>query len=187
MIRRFNAYAALAAVAVLAAGCASHEPRPSGKCQAEWHPPVEMLTRYAEKNGNVTRADMEAGLRKDFDAADTNHNGVLDKDEIRAVNEQRWNEDKSATSPLVDLDGSGVITFDEFAGTARSLFDQLDTKGTGVLTAQQLKAMQCAPRSRGGEGEQDEGRPGGHRRGGGRGGGGGGGNDGGGDDGDGPN
>ncbi|MDE2184768.1 MAG: hypothetical protein KGJ78_17275 [Alphaproteobacteria bacterium] len=118
-----------------------------------------MLIRYADKDGNVTRADMEAGLRRDFDAADTNHDGVLEPDEVRAVNEARWKEDASAASPLIDWNQQGFVDFNEFAATARSLFQQLDVEGKGILTAKQLKAMEMGPAApEGGEGEGE------HRR-----------------------
>ena len=47
---------------------------------------------------------MEAGLRKDFAAADTNHDGVLEPDEMRAVNEKRWTEEQVGDIPLGRLD-----------------------------------------------------------------------------------
>jgi Ca2+-binding EF-hand superfamily protein len=123
-----------------------------------------MLLRYVDHNGNVTRAAMEAGLKKDFDAADTNHDGMLEPDEMRAVNEKRWNEDQAATSPLVDWNHKGYVDFDDFAATARSLFDQLDTNGDGVLTPAELKPKGSGP----GQGEKGGGEQRGH---GGRGGG----------------
>ncbi|MDE2112474.1 MAG: hypothetical protein KGJ79_15125 [Alphaproteobacteria bacterium] len=148
---------AVMAVAVLLAGC-GYEDRgpPSGspqRCDGDWHSPVSMLRRYADKNGNLTRAEMEAGLRKDFDAADTNHDGVLEMDEVRAVNNKRWAEDSAATSPLVDWNRDGVVDFNEFSATARSLFDQLDTDGKGVLLAKQLRP-QCGRGEPGEGGEQ---------------------------------
>ena len=152
------------AAAVLLAGCASHRPGPGGRHEEEWHPPVMMLLRYVDHNGNVTRAAMEAGLKKDFDAADTNHDGMLEPDEMRAVNEKRWNEDQAATSPLVDWNHKGYVDFDDFAATARSLFDQLDTNGDGVLTPAELKPKGSGP----GQGEKGGGEQRGH---GGRGGG----------------
>jgi hypothetical protein len=155
-----------AVLALVLAGCASHRPPSQAEHrEREWHPPIEMLAKYADTNGNVTRASMEAGLRRDFDAADKNHDGVLGEDEVRAINETRWKEAESAYSPLVDWNGDGVVNFDEFAATARSLFQQLDTQGKGIITAQQLKALQMGPRSQdddeneAGEG-QDRGRRG---------------------------
>jgi hypothetical protein len=165
--------AAAAALALLA-GCTTHRESPEGgdraRCDKEWHPPVEMLLRYADTDGKVTRAAMEVGLKKDFAAADTNHDGVLEPDEARAVNEKRWSEDQAATSPLVDWTHKGYVDFDDFAGTARSLFDQLDADGKGVLAAKQLKALQCGPHRQGGGGEEQQEHPRGGHRGGGRGG-----------------
>jgi EF hand len=139
-IRAMTRLPALASVSVLTlalAGCGSvHHHREQGP---QWHPPVDMLLKYdTNHDGSVTRAEMEAGLRADFAKADYKHLGCLDKDEVRAVNEQRWEEDKSTTSPLVDFEQRGCIDFNEFAATARSLFDQLDTNGDGVLTPAEL-------------------------------------------------
>jgi len=97
-----------------------------------------MLEKYADKKGVVTRAAMEAGLRADFAAADKNHDGCLDADEARAVNEERWKKNASTASPLIDFRHNGCVDFDEFAATPRSLFDQLDKNGDGKLTPQEL-------------------------------------------------
>ena len=169
---------ALAVLAlVLLAGCASHRPPPEGgpggHREEEWHPPVQMLLGYADKDGKVTRAAMEAGLKADFAAADTNHDGVLDLDEVRAVNQKRWSEDQAAASPLVDWNHDGVVDYDEFAATARSLFDQLDTNGDGVLTPAELKPKGSGPGQgeKGGSEQRGHGGPGGGPGGGGPGGG----------------
>jgi len=153
---RFSYLGGVAAIVLAAAlaGCASRPPRHVHR-QAEWHSPVGMLLRYAGPNGDVTRAEMEAGLRKDFAAADKNHDGVLEPDEMRAVNQARWNEDKSATSPLVDWNGDGVIEFNEFAATARALFGQLDRNNNGVLTPDELEAGGAGPRRSGSNQDQE--------------------------------
>jgi hypothetical protein len=121
---------------VVLAGCAG-TPRPH-KVVEEWHPPAEMLDKYADKNGVVTRAAMEAGLKADFAKLDVHNSGCLDADEVRAVNAERWNESASTASPLIDFRHTGCIDFDEFAATPRSLFDQLDKKGEGRLTPKEL-------------------------------------------------
>ena len=163
------------AAAVLLAGCASHRPPPEGgpggRHEEEWHAPVQMLLRYdANHDGSVARAEMEAGLRADFAAADTNHDGVLDLDEVRAVNQKRWSEDQAAASPLVDWNHDGVVDFDEFAATARSLFDQMDTNGNGVLSPAELKPKESGPEpgkgEKGGSEQRGPDGPGGGRGGG---------------------
>ncbi len=132
-------------------------PRPVGE---EWHPPREILLKYdSNHDGTLTRAELEAGLRADFDKADTNHDGRLDIDEIRAVNQARWTADSSTASPLVDWNHDGFVDFNEFAATARSLFDQMDTDGDGKLAPDELNPQRAGPRGEDGRG--------GHRRGGG--------------------
>jgi Ca2+-binding EF-hand superfamily protein len=126
------------AIAIALAGCAGSPPPQQQHREEEWHAPVQILLRYADKDGRLTREQLEAGLRRDFDAADLNHDGVLEPDEVRAVNEKRWSEDQSAISPLQDWNGDGVVDFNEFAATARNLFQQYDRNGDGVLTPQEL-------------------------------------------------
>ncbi len=154
---------------ILLAGCGGRGPGPEGgpggRHEDEWHAPVQILLRFdANHDGSLTRAEMEAGLKADFAADDTNHDGVLELDEVRAVNDKRWSEDASAASPLVDWNHDGVVDFDEFAATARSLFDQMDADGNGVLSPNELKPRGSGP----GQGEKGDGEQGGR---GGRGGG----------------
>lgn len=99
-----------------------------------------MLTRYADKNGVVTRGAMEKGLRADFDKLDTGHKGCLSADQVTAENERRWQEDASTASPLIDWKQQGCVDFEEFATTPRSLFLELDRNNDGQLTPQELSA-----------------------------------------------
>lgn len=154
---------AVLAAALLASGCAPSRdaaPRPANQAYDDNGPdeaapapqsraakpetedrfsPLQMLMRYdLNHDGSITRAELEAGLKADFDAADTNHDGKLDENEVRAVNEARWKAQNAATSPLVDWNGDGVVDFREFSGAARSLFVQLDANGDGVLSPEEL-------------------------------------------------
>jgi Ca2+-binding EF-hand superfamily protein len=163
-------------VCLIAAGCGGGPPDgPPRRHVEEWHAPVQMLLRYVGPDGNLTRAQLEAGLHKDFEAADANHNGTLEPDEMRAVNQQRWKEDQSAVSPLVDWNGDGVIDFSEFAATARTLFKEVDQDHNGVLTTDEMRAArglgpETGPGSeKGNQQGAPDGRPGGGQ-GGGRGG-----------------
>jgi Ca2+-binding EF-hand superfamily protein len=125
--------------AVMLAGCAGGGDEHRKPREAPWHPASAMLTKYiTNADGSLTRAQMDAGLRRDFNAADVKHAGCLDEDETRAINEQRYAADQSTYSPLVDFKGRGCIDFDEFAATPLSLFDTMDRDNNGVLTAKEL-------------------------------------------------
>lgn len=138
---------AACAVALVLAGCAGNGP-PRDQ-EPEFHPPRSILEAYDfNHDGTVTRAEMEQGLRADFAKADAGHTGCLDADEVRAVNQQRWATDQSTASPLVDFKGKGCIDFDEFAATARSLFEQMDRNGDGKIEPKELHPPPGARRER---------------------------------------
>jgi hypothetical protein len=155
---------------LVVAGCGGGDPDglPRGHRQEVWHSPVLSLVRYAGADGVLTRAELEAGLKRDFDAADLNHSGVLEPDEARTVNKQRWDEDKSAVSPLQDWNGDGVIDFAEFAAGPRALFNELDPNHTGVISAEILRAARGLGPEPGAPDQPQDGqdRPRGGRRGG---------------------
>lgn len=144
---------AVVAAAIVLAGCAGSTP-PQHR-EDEWHAPIQILQRYTDKDGGLTRVELEAGLHKDFDAADLNHNGVLEPDEVRAVNQARWQQDQSAISPLQDWNGDGVVDFAEFAATARALFREYDRNSNGVLTPDELHPGR-APQGQAGAPDQPE-------------------------------
>jgi Ca2+-binding EF-hand superfamily protein len=139
-------------------GCAGwfghehHRGPMAGGGPQDWHPPRGMLVKYdSNHDGTLTRAELEAGLKADFDAADTNHDGRLDINEVRAVNQARWSADSSATSPLVDWNHDGYVDFNEFAATPRSLFDQMDVNADGKLTPDELNPQAKAKGPNGGQ------------------------------------
>jgi len=165
----------LAAVGLAACGGGRKDP-PGPPRAEEWHAPVTILRHFAGPDGGLTRKQLEEGLRRDFDAADTNHDGVLQPDEMRAVNQQRWTEDQSAISPLQDWNGDGVIDFTEFAATARALFNEADRDGNGIITPDELRVKKPTPDAapakseQGDQGGQPHKRRGGQPQGGGSGG-----------------
>ncbi len=138
----------VALIGLMAAGLTAcgggrkEDPRPRVE---EWHAPVTILRHFAGPDGSLTLKQLNEGLRRDFDAADTNHDGVLEPDEMRAVNQERWVEDQSAISPLQDWNGDGVIDFNEFAATARALFNEADPTGKGVIPAEVLRPKKPTP------------------------------------------
>ena len=104
-----------------------------------------MLSFDANKDGSVAREEVDTGLKAQFDAADTDHNGSLNLSEIQAENARRWQASGTASSPLIDWNLDGVVSFAEFSGTAHSVFTQLDRDKGGTLAGAELEA----PRVRG--------------------------------------
>ena len=103
----------------------------------------------ANHDGKVTREEMEAGLRREFAAADRNSDGFLDLAEMQAENQKRFNANQTGFSPLIDWNRDGKLDMMEFATTTRSMFAELDTDQNGVLEGAELRVPR-PPRQAGG-------------------------------------
>jgi Ca2+-binding EF-hand superfamily protein len=128
-----------------------------------------MLTRYdANHDGTLTRDELIRGLKAEFAAHDTAHNGCLDAEQAAAINQARVDADQSTATPVVDWNQDGCIDYTEFSAAPYSLFDQLDADHDGKLAPKELqrdgaKPPDTNPASQAGE----EGEPQHRRRGGG--------------------
>jgi len=138
---------------LILAACAGDPPKPlPGERPSPRGPSAgEAFVRYDfNKDGQVTAAELAAGLRAEFAAADTNHDGVLDLDEMRVVNEHRMAADGTSATPLIDWNQDGHVDFQEFAAAPRSLFNQLDRNNDGVLDQDEIhprRRPEHAPRA----------------------------------------
>lgn len=160
----------LALAAVTLAACSTSEPRhprwnPNATPRDEnWHSQSSSLLRYdADHDGTLTREELKAGLKAEFDTYDPKHTNCLGPDQVHAINQLRVQQDASQATPLVDWNQDGCIDFNEFAGTTLSLFDTLDVNGDGKLTPQELNAGGARQPGQGTPG-QGGGRHGGHGR-----------------------
>jgi hypothetical protein len=109
-----------------------------------------LLLRYdANHDGVVTRDEMEAGLKLDFAAADTNGDGCLGPAEVRAENDRRLARDGAEASPLVDWNLDGCVDQKEFGNTVHSYFDLADKTKDGRVSQIELRgpSMPIAPRT----------------------------------------
>lgn len=166
--------------ALALAGCGTTPPHhgrwnPNGGPPRDenWHSPNVSLMRYdTNHDGILTRAELMAGLKAEFDTYDHDHNNCLSPDEVRAINQMRVLQDASQATPLVDWNQDGCIDFHEYSGTALSLFESLDVNGDGQLTPKELAPAGQRPGGAKPESGESNGRHGhGHGHGGGEGGG----------------
>jgi len=141
-------------IAILAAGAAIAGALVGALQAAERLPPglppsAILLLRFdADKDGLVTREEMEAGLKADYMAADSNGDGCINPAEVRAENAQRLRRDASQASPLVDWNLDGCVDLREFGNTAHSYFDLADRTKDGRVSQLELRgpSMPVAPR-----------------------------------------
>jgi hypothetical protein len=99
-----------------------------------------LLLRYdANHDGIITREEMDAGLKADFAAADSNGDGCLDPGEVRAENQARLTRDGAEASPLVDWNLDGCVDAREFGNTVHSYFDLADKAKDGKVTQAELR------------------------------------------------
>ena len=123
-----------------------------------------MLSFDTNKDGSVSREELEAGLKQQFEIADADRNGRLSLSEMQAENGRRWQTYGTASSPLIDWNLDGMVSFAEFSGTAHSVFAQLDRDRGGTLAGAELEAPTVRTNARparggGPQGPQGEQRP----------------------------
>jgi hypothetical protein len=148
----------LCCCAMLLAGCGPRNRTDPTLYTSNYRPPRDenfnggpnaMLLKYdANHDGSLTRAELDAGLKAEFDKYDTKHTGCLDPVQVAAINAERIAQDQSTATPLEDWNQDGCIDLKEFSTAARSLFDQLDRNGDGVITPQEFNPR---PAPRGGQ------------------------------------
>jgi len=120
----------------------------------------------ADKDGRITRAEIDAGLQAQFAGADANSDGKLDAAEYQKYNDQRraerkaryeaWrakNPDKAERRNYADRGGrdgfdpmkytdwnqDGFITPDEFGGRTRAQAMRADRDNDGTILVEDLR------------------------------------------------
>ena len=102
------------------------------------------VTPYAGTDGAVTRQALDAGLRAEFTAADTDGDGVLQKPEIAAFNARRAGGCDGEA--LVDWHGGGRMGYAAFSARIFTLFDRADRDGDGVVSREEMHSAGRPPR-----------------------------------------
>src|SRR4029079_2996302 len=111
------------AVVFVATACAGprRPPLPAGT-NAQMRPITEqeqnirlMLSFDGNSDGTVAREEVEAALRRQFEACDLNRDGRIDVREMQIENDRRFRAFGTGASPLIDWNQNGQIEFEEFA------------------------------------------------------------------------
>jgi len=140
----------LAMLALTVGACGGGSTRSAVMSSGRLPPSAVLLLRYdADKNGNVTREEMEAGLKAELSIADPNGDGCIDRDEVRVENNRRLTQDRGQASPLTDWNLDGCVDATEFGNTSRSYFTLADKTKDNAVSQQELRgpAMPIAPRA----------------------------------------
>jgi hypothetical protein len=102
---------------------------------------IFLLLRYDTNNDRqISKDEMEAGLKADYAKADANSDGKLTSDEVQAENQRRWNAEGPQSSPLMDWNQDGNVSMAEFGNAVHSLFATVDKDTDNVVTVAELQA-----------------------------------------------
>jgi Ca2+-binding EF-hand superfamily protein len=116
-------------------------------------PDLSKLLDRADANGDgiITKAEFTAACAAMFDRLDRNHDGYLTKDDTpRFAQRQSSNGSRSQEMLLMlDKDGDGRISRDEFVNSPSLLFERADTNHDGQVDAAELVAFKAAMAARG--------------------------------------
>ncbi|WP_164931939.1 EF-hand domain-containing protein [Janthinobacterium sp. 17J80-10] len=109
--------------------------------------PIAQLDK--DKDGAISRAEAADHplLSKGFDAADTNKDGKLSKEELQATHDamrSKHQERHEASFKAADKDGDGALSLQEAEAAARErtarMFERLDANKDGKLTQEEMRA-----------------------------------------------
>ncbi|HEX7011781.1 MAG TPA: EF-hand domain-containing protein [Steroidobacteraceae bacterium] len=102
----------------------------------------------ANKDGMITRDELDMHRAERFAKLDKNADGYLDASD-RQGRRRRGRHGSHFES--LDTDGDGKISKDEFMKAPTPLFDKFDADKSGVLDAQEIEAAKAAAKERAGE------------------------------------
>ncbi len=125
---------------------------------------TQLLRFDEDKDGRITRTEIDAGITAQFGKVDTNADGKLDAAEVQRFNDARkadqraryeaWRaahpdatsrppadraRDSIDTLRTADWNLDGVITPDEFGGKTRAQAMRADRNGDGTVDPEELK------------------------------------------------
>lgn len=137
--------AVILAIPVVASACTGTR-MVTSTAPADREANIQVALLYdADKNGEVTRQEMEAGLAREMTVADSDGDGVLGLSEMQAENQRRFVANQTGFSPLIDWNRDGKVDKIEFSTTIRSMFAEMDADQNGVLSGIELRVPRARP------------------------------------------
>jgi Ca2+-binding EF-hand superfamily protein len=109
-------------------------------------PMFDFAAMDADKDGKVTKAEIEAFKAVRFAQADANKDGSLSPEEMSAAHDSMMAQHKADREAKMfkrmDKDGNGLISQDEMPSppNADKMFDRMDTDGDGAISQAELDA-----------------------------------------------
>jgi Ca2+-binding EF-hand superfamily protein len=103
----------------------------------------------ANKDGAIDRAEFDTQRAAQFKAMDTNGDGVLTAEEMKAFHEQRRADMRDNMTgkfvTRIDTSGDGKISAAEWQANSLQKFVKLDGNGDGAVTADEFQNMHKRP------------------------------------------
>jgi len=95
-----------------------------------------LATFDSNHDGELSKDELEAGLKALYAKTDTNGDGSLSSSEVRPVNDKLLAN--QGGSPIIDWNADGKIDMTEFASQWRTKFERSDVNSDGTLDAREL-------------------------------------------------
>ena len=96
-------------------------------------------------DGKLSPDEHAAGAKKKFEEMDANKDGKVTAEEMTAAREKKGKPAKPGMTSaekikVIDTNGDGVLSAEEHANGAKTMFAKMDTDADGALTSQEVSA-----------------------------------------------
>ncbi|WP_244024413.1 EF-hand domain-containing protein [Novosphingobium organovorum] len=111
---------------------------------------IERL-READTNhdGAISRAELIAARKANWQRMDRNHDGVFTRDDLPAIVQARWDGDRlQELRRVFDANHDGKLSYKEFVEGPTLGFDMADANHDGRVTQAELEALRAAIKAR---------------------------------------